>query len=318
MGLKKTVIATGFLSLLMLCAALTPGSATAEIAGSASDLLNPPDFQAPKVSGEISDSVPDTKVGKIVDISPSQALGEQQVRSLSAAASCHRQNVVVNYPELRFTGIKKWCYYGRRVTTGTMDVQTYIKPEHKYTQNRDGWVYVPRALKNTDRFVTVNGITNARHISTRTGRFEYRVHGQTKPQVVYIPHVVRIGYGTGACNGPAPRDLAPKITAIAPTSGKTGVQRGTNIVAMLNMEAKEGTSNIGTFYAINRKTGEFVEGATGRYTKNNKAILIVPDKPLAPNTTYSVTVSAGPYGVLGKTGDPLVAGRSWSFTTSGP
>jgi hypothetical protein len=196
-----------------------------------------------------------------------------------------------------------------------MDVKTSIKPEYRYTQQQDGWVYVPSALKKTDRFITYKGIEHGAHVSTRQGRFELRLHGQAKPQVVYIPFVSRTGYGTGECGGPKPIDLAPKVVSLSPAPGAKGVKTTSSIVARLSMKAKEGTANLGTFYAINRKTGEFVDGKTGRYINDQRLIVIVPSKPLKPNTAYDVTVSAGPYGVLGETGDPLISGARWSFTT---
>lgn len=304
MKLKLRLIGVVGMSVVLTLSAMTSGHADPDISSA--------DFPTPT---PVSSSDPEVTTGKVESISPSEVLGEEQARSLSAATKCNQQDVVLNYPELRFTGVKKWCFDGKRVTQGTMEVKPFVKPEFRYTQNRDGWVYVPKALKKTDQFVTVKGVARGAHKSVRTGRFEYRVNGQTKPQTVYIPSVTRIGYGTGACNGPKSVDLAPRITAVAPSPGETGFTRKGNIVAKLNMEAKEGTSNLGTFYAVNNKTGEYVEGATGRYTPDLSMIIIVPYKPLAANTKYTATVAAGPYGVLGKTGDPLMGGKTWTFTT---
>ncbi len=316
MGFIRRAPGAGAMFLIIAFAALASGAATAETEGSSGDLLDPPGFEAPAGSDEPSAGEPEVEVGKVTSIPPSEALGEgQAARSLSAATACNQQKVIANYPELRFTGIKKWCYDGTRVISGGMTVEPHIKPEHRYTNNRDGWVYIPKALEKTDRFVKVDGVAGARHESTRTGRFEYKVHGQSKPQVVYVPFLSRTAYGDGDCRGPKPKDLAPRIVSVAPSPGQEGFARGGNIVAKLNMEAKEGTSNIGTFYAINNKTGEYVEGTTGRYTPDLSMIIIIPEEDLDPNTKYTATVSAGPYGVLGKTGDPLWNGKTWIFTT---
>jgi hypothetical protein len=277
----------------------------------ASDLLSD-NHQEPV---PLSDGEPRITVGKIQAISPQEALGEARARGVAASVKCNQQKVIMSYPEARFTGLKKWCYDGRRVTQGTMDVKPYVEPDHRYTSSRDGWVYVPGALKKTDKFVTVSGVERGAHLSTRTGRFEYRVHGQAKPQSVYIPHLSRTGYGDGDCRGPKPKDLAPRLTAIYPVNTSKNVPRGHNIVAVLNMEAKEGTANESTFYVQNTRTGEYVEGATGRYGPDLSRILIVPYEPLDANTQYTATVAGGPNGVLGKTGDPLQTGKTWTFTT---
>lgn len=292
---------------------LTLTTLTSGYAESGSDLS----VEDPPTTIPVEPQGPTVEVGEIESISPSEALSGEQARAVSnsKATQCNRQRVIMSYPEARFTGIKKWCYDGTRVTSATMEVKPFVRPESRYTKNRDGWVYVPKALKKTDRFIRANGVARGAHLSTRTGRFEYRVNGQAKPQAVYIPSITRTAYGTGACKGPKPKDLAPKLVAIYPAKGQKGVPRGNNMVAKLNMEAKKNTANVGTFYAINNKTGEYVDGATGRLTGDLKTILIVPYKPLDANTSYTATIAAGPYGVLGKTGDPLQTGVTWTFTT---
>ena len=304
-------------TVLALLLSLTVLSAASNAAQTRPDLgsldLNGQDFG--DVSDTNTEAEPRVEVGEVTDVSSEEALGPDGARSLSRAADCNQQQVTVTYTQLSFTGVKKWCYDGKRVIKGTMEVRTNIKPQHKYTQKQDGWVYVPRALKETDRFITHKGIERGAHVSTRQGRFELKIHGQSSPQAVYIPFVSRTAYGTGKCDGPKPRDLAPKLVAVLPVDGSKNVKRAKPIVGQLSVEAKEGTANIGTFYAINRETGEYVDANTGRYTKDERYIVIFPYKPLAPRTTYDVTLAAGPYGVLAKNGDPLVRGANWSFTT---
>ncbi len=314
----KTICAAVLAALLSLTVLSAAGNAA----------QTPPDPSGPDLGGldlgglDLGDAgdleteaEPRTEVGEITAISPSEALGPEDARSLSRATDCNQQLVTITYTQLSFTGVKKWCFDGKRVIKGTMEVRTNIKPQHKYTQKQDGWVYVPGALKKTDRFITHEGIERGAHVSTRQGRFELRIHGQSKPQAVYIPFVSRIAYGTGKCGGPDPRDLSPKFLGGSPLNGSKNVKRADPIIGRLSVEAKKGTANIGTFYAINRETGEYVDANTGRYTKDERYIVIFPYKPLAPRTTYDVTLAAGPYGVLAKNGDPLVGGANWSFTT---
>lgn len=310
----KKVCATGLALLLSLTMLSTAGNAA----------QTPPDLGSldlgPQDLGDVGDTnsgsePPRVEVGEVTVVSPKEALGAESARSLSRATDCNQQRVTLAYAQLSFTGVKKWCFDGQRVIKGTMEMQTNIKSQYKYTQNQDGWVYVPSALQKTDRFIVHKGTERGAHISTRKGRFELRIHGQSKPQAVYIPFVSRTGYGTGKCNGPEPKDLSPKFLGSSPMNGSKNVKRADPIIGRLSVEAKKGTANIGTFYAINRRTGEYVDANTGRYTKDERYIVIFPYKPLAPQTTYDVTLAAGPYGVLAKNGDPLVRGVNWSFTT---
>ena len=217
-------------------------------------------------------------------------------------------------PFIRFTGIKKWCYGGGRVTQGTMEVETWIRPDLRYEPGQDGYRYVGSALKKSDRFLSFNGHRNGAHESVRVGRFEWRVHGFPRAAQVLNPYVSRTGRYDGTCVGPKPRDASPKVTAVKPAGGAEGISPSANVEAVFSREMRAGTISGGTFYLTKKGSGAEVK-ARIRYDASRRRAVLDPARNLSSGT-YTATVSAGPFGVLTTEGDPITSNKTWTFTVA--
>lgn len=269
----------------------------------------------------------ETEVGEVTEVSSSEAQGSDTIAS-SAFVQCNKQDVTMQYkdsadrPFIRFTGTKFWCFDGSSVLAGkydpsrkpTMEVKTWIREDMRYSAGRDGYRYVPSGLKSTDKFLSPNGRWQGAHESVRIGRFEYRVRGFVKPTQVLMPRVERTAHYNGDCTGPSPTDVSPKVAAVRPAAGSKGVPVTANIEAIFSKKMKAGTLNPGTFYLVNRRTGAEVTAAI-RYDSDKRKAILDPRRRLSPGVAYTATVFGGPYGAMTAEGDPLVADKSWSFTT---
>ena len=261
-----------------------------------------------------------TIVGKVEFYTPLQS-GSEGNRLAAYAPLCHRQQVTMQYsdgsgPFIKFTGTKKWCFDGYKVTSGGMDVtEAWIRSDMRSGSDKDGYVYVPSGLKKTDRFLTYNGHANGAHESTRTGRFEYRFAGQTQPAQVLMPFLSRTGRYDGACGGPNPKDVAPKILGFEPASGATGVPASANVKVRFSAPMNPSTFDGSTF--VLKKQGTFDEvAATYRYDAATKAAILDPRSSLTAGATYTASVWNGPYGVKTAAGDPIYSYKTWSFTVA--
>jgi hypothetical protein len=257
----------------------------------------------------------ETEVGKVETYSPPSRM--KAAEGDRFAVQCHRQEITMSYadsagPYIKFTGVKRWCFDGSRVTSGTMDVEPWIRPDSRYGPDQDGYVYVPAALKKTDRYLTYNGRSYGAHESVRVGRFEYRVRGFAKTPQVVLPYVSRIGYYNGACDGPKPKDVSPKVTTVRPTAGAQGVSPMANVEATFLTAMRASTLNSGTFDLVKRGSFDPVR-ASYRYDAATKKAILDPSARLAPGT-YTATVYAGPFGALTSEGDPIISTKTWSFT----
>ena len=238
--------------------------------------------------------------------------------SVAGAGECHRQNVIMQYedasnkPFIKFTGTKKWCYNGQRVTSGTMDVEAWIRPDSRYGPGQDGYRYVASGLKSSDRFLSYNGRGNGAHESVRVGRFEYRAHGFPRAAQVLNPYISRTGRYDGTCGGPKPKDVSPKVGAVKPALGAKGVPATANVEAAFSRQMRTSTIGRATFQIIKRGALDPV-GATYRYDAMNRKAILNPKSRLVPGT-YTATVYAGPFGALTSGGDPLISNKTWSFT----
>lgn len=238
--------------------------------------------------------------------------------SAARSAECHRQNVTMKYedapnkPFITFTGVKRWCYNGTRVTSGSMDVETWIRPDSRYGPGRDGYRYAPAELKKTDRFLTYNGRRYGAHESVRIGRFEYRAHGFDRAAQVLNPYVSRTGRYNGACDGPRPKDASPRVGAVKPAGGAKNVPPSANVEAAFNRNMGVKAVNGSTFQLVKRDAFDPVS-ASIRYDATKRKATLNPSRRLAPGT-YTATVFAGPFGVLTSEGDPIASSKVWSFT----
>jgi hypothetical protein len=277
---------------------------------------------APAVRGSVPFGVQplrvETEVGKVEAYAPpARTRVAEGVRSAAYPVQCHRQEITMSYadsagPYIKFTGVKRWCFDGSRVTSGTMDVVPWIRPDSRYGPDQDGYVYVPAALKKTDRYLTYNGRSYGAHESVRVGRFEYRVRGFTKTPQVLLPYVSRIGHYDGTCGGPKPKDVSPKVTSVRPAAGAQSVSPTANVEATFMTAMRASTLNSGTFSLVKRGAFDPV-GASYRYDAATKKATLDPSARLAPGT-YTATVYAGPFGALTAEGDPIVSTKTWSFT----
>jgi hypothetical protein len=216
-------------------------------------------------------------------------------------------------PYIRFTATKEWCSDGYRVTQATMNVkEAWVRPDLKYGPDRDGYVYVPSALKKTDRFLTYKGHPNGAHQSTRKGRFEYRLHGVSEPAQVLNPFLSRTGRYDGTCVGPTPADYSPRIKSIEPTAGSTRVSPAANVKASFSTPMDPTTLDGASFYLIHKATGSQV-AASYRYDPATRTVVLDPRRLLTSGATYTATVYAGPFGVKTANGDPVVSGKTWAF-----
>ena len=261
----------------------------------------------------------ETKVGKITSIAPSSVSGGQTTGMRPQyAEQCHRQLVIYQYndsagkPYLKFTGIKKWCFNGSKVTRGTMDVAPWIRADSKYGPGQDGYRYVPSALKKTDQFLNYKGRYHGALENTRLGRFEYRVHGLDKPAQVLNPYVSRIGHYDGTCDGPSPRDASPRVTVMKPAADARSVPATANVEATFSRKMNPATLKSYNFYLVNKRTGGEVPAAY-RYDTAKKRAILDPVRRLSPGATYTARVYSGPYGALTATGDPIISDKTWSF-----
>lgn len=258
-----------------------------------------------------------TEVGEVSEASPDSLPGPDVVTAL-ASEECHRQKVTMAYADsrdkiyLKFTGVKFWCYDGQKVTRAGMSVEPWIREDLRYGPGQDGYRYVGSALKSSDRFLTYNGRRNGAHESVRVGRFEWRVHGFPRAAQVINPYVSRTGRYNGACDGPKPRDVSPKVAAVKPAGGAKGVSPAANVEAVFSKEMRAGTINGGTFYLAKKGSGVKVAGRI-RYDARSRKAILDPSRNLSAGT-YTATVFSGPFGAMTAEDDPLVADKVWSFT----
>ena len=262
------------------------------------------------------------RVGKVTTVAPGSVPGGQTTGIRPQyAEQCRQQLVGMQYndnagkPYLKFTGIKKWCFDGSKVTRGTMDVAPWIRADFKYGPGQDGYRYVPSALKKTDRFLNYKGRYHGALENTRLGRFEYRLHGFGKAAQVFNPYVSRIAHYDGTCDGPSPRDASPRVTAVKPAVGSRGVPATANVEATFSRKMNPRTLKSFNFYLVNKRTGDEVQAAY-RYNEVKKTAVLDPVRRLSAGTTYTARVYSGPYGALTATGDPIISDKTWSFVVA--
>lgn len=112
--------------------------------------------------------------------------------------------------------------------------------------------------------------------------------------------------GKDSTTGP-PITSVPTVTSTGPGSGATGVPRNVSITATFSEKMNVTTINATTF--------TLKSGATaipGVVTYVGTTATLNPASTLAPNTTFTATVSTGAEDLQG---DALAAAKTWSFTT---
>jgi O-glycosyl hydrolase len=104
---------------------------------------------------------------------------------------------------------------------------------------------------------------------------------------------------------------APTVTAVTPSDGSTGVIASTTVTATFS-EAMTASSITASTFTLTPQGGAAVP-ATVSYNSTTFTATLMPNAPLAPNTTYTATVTTG---VVGATGSAIANVNSWSFTTA--
>lgn len=108
-------------------------------------------------------------------------------------------------------------------------------------------------------------------------------------------------------NGPNGPGVAPTVSSTGPANAATGVPRNASITATFSEAMNPTTVNTTTFVLSH---GGTAVAAAVSYSGNTATL--VPAAALAPNTTFTASVSTGAKDV---SGDALATNRSWSFTT---
>jgi hypothetical protein len=125
-------------------------------------------------------------------------------------------------------------------------------------------------------------------------------------------------YWVDVVYAPDPPDTTPPtITSTQPAGGATNVSTIGAISATFSEAMNAATVTTSTI-SVRNAAGTVVAG-TVSYDAVGHAASFQPSAALAANTSYTVTVRGGSGGVTDRSGNPLAANVSWSFTTaSGP
>jgi hypothetical protein len=106
-----------------------------------------------------------------------------------------------------------------------------------------------------------------------------------------------------------PDHAAPSIGEKLPTAGSTGVSTSASVVATFSEPMDPGSVSTATFTLTTG--GVPVDARVGISPAGDHAFL-TPIAPLAPNTTYTATLTGG---LADSSGNPVTSGATWSFTT---
>lgn len=119
-----------------------------------------------------------------------------------------------------------------------------------------------------------------------------------------IPVLLLVG-SCGSDEDPAapPDTTPPVVTSVSPADGATDVDTMTTVSATFSEDLDVDSVGGSTF---------MLSGVSGAITIFGAVARILPVSPLAPNTTYTATVTTG---IKDKAGNPLASDFSWSFTT---
>ncbi|TWD55087.1 subtilisin family serine protease [Arthrobacter sp. AG367] len=119
----------------------------------------------------------------------------------------------------------------------------------------------------------------------------------------------RLLYTGATAPAPAPAP-APAVTSVSPAAKATAVAAGTNVTATFST-AVQGVS-AGTFVLRNAAGNSIA--ATVTYNATTLAATLDPAASLAPDASYTATLTGGASAIRDAAGTPL-ASTSWTFTT---
>ena len=109
--------------------------------------------------------------------------------------------------------------------------------------------------------------------------------------------------------------VGPQIVSRAPAVNATSVAHAAHVVAVFDQNMVVNSFTTGTM-VLRNPTGTQIP-ATVSYSTVNRRATLNPSADLAPNTTYTVTLTGGPTAIRSSAGVPLATTR-WSFTTLAP
>jgi hypothetical protein len=107
--------------------------------------------------------------------------------------------------------------------------------------------------------------------------------------------------------GPNAVIVQPTVVSTLPASAAANVTVNSSINATFSVAMEASTINAVTFSLSPSITG------TVSYDAATTTAIFTPAASLAPNTTYTATITTG---VTDATGNPMAANRTWSFTTA--
>jgi hypothetical protein len=106
--------------------------------------------------------------------------------------------------------------------------------------------------------------------------------------------------------------FAPTVVSVSPQDGATGVSLAAN--AEVTFSEAMDKASVEEPGAFTLKLGSSTIAATASYAPATKKATLDPSTNLAPNTTYTATLTTG---VKDLAGNALAQERSWTFTTGG-
>ena len=109
--------------------------------------------------------------------------------------------------------------------------------------------------------------------------------------------------------------VGPQIVSRVPALNATSVPLATNVDAVFDQNMVVNSFTTGTMVLRNPAGTQIA--ATVSYSPVNRRAQLNPSVDLAPNTTYTVTLTGGPTAIRSSAGVPLATTR-WSFTTLAP
>ncbi|MGZ5398988.1 MAG: DUF4082 domain-containing protein [Nocardioides sp.] len=106
---------------------------------------------------------------------------------------------------------------------------------------------------------------------------------------------------------------APTVASTSPTGGATNIAVTAPVTATFDEPVKASTVTSSTFTLAPTAGGPAVAATV---SASGSAATLIPDQPLATNTTYIATLVGGSAGVTDVSDNPLAGDHTWSFTTA--
>ena len=183
------------------------------------------------------------------------------------------------------------------VTAGSVIFQVYTDGQPRYTSPTLTGASTPQNVS-----VTLSGRNELRLVVTDAGQ-----GGAASDHADWADALVH-------CSGDA---TSPTVTTTNPPPDATSVAVDADITATFSeaMTAASLTSSTVTLVPQGRTTPV---SAVVSYDAASKTVTLAPNANLANSTTYTATIKGGVGGTRDLAGNPMIAGKTWSFTTFDP